>query len=101
MTDLPEDSLQALVEEARKAKEWRVLDPKTIASLINRLASALERSLEDSARMDWLATKTVNVRSPLVHGSRDMFWASPGNHEDEHADDCPSDIRARIDSFLP
>lgn len=23
----------------------------------------------------WLETKTVNVRTPLVHGSRDIFWA--------------------------
>ena len=49
----------------------------------------------DTERMNWLERFVVNVRTPLVHGSSDLFWSSPT--EVEGADDEPSDIRAQID----
>lgn len=51
---------------------------------------------DDRRRMEWLLTKTVNVRQPLPHGSRDMFWASPEPDEE----DVPSDLREKIDAAL-
>lgn len=49
---------------------------------------------DDAARMDWLATKVVNVRQGARYGSRDMFWSSP----DEEGE--PSDLRAQIDARI-
>ena len=64
-----------------------------ITALITRI-----RELEaDKARLDWLEQHTVNVRDPLVYGSRDMFWAGP--HTEDGITD-PSDLRAQIDTAL-
>ncbi|MDN8071135.1 hypothetical protein [Burkholderia vietnamiensis] len=49
----------------------------------------------DTARLDWLCERVVNVRHPLLYGSRDMFWASPTDDDSGHS---PSDIRAQIDA---
>lgn len=51
---------------------------------------SVESLLSDKARLDWLETQVINVRTPLPHGSRDLFWCSAD--EDE-----PSDLRTRID----
>lgn len=51
----------------------------------------------DAKRLDWLCEYVVNVRMPLVYGSKDMFWASPVDDDSGHA---PSDLRARIDSEI-
>ncbi len=48
----------------------------------------------DTLRLDWLEKMVVNVRDPLRYGSRDLFWSSPPDDEDERG---PSDIRAEID----
>lgn len=52
------------------------------------------RATTDKERLDWLSSQTVNVRVPLPHGSRDLFWASPTDDDGGHT---PSDIRAQID----
>lgn len=76
-----------------RAREIRVL-----LSTISRLQSELEAAREDTRRLDFLEHHTVNVRVPLVHGSRDLFWAHPDDsYEGETG---PSDIRARISAFL-
>ncbi|HDV8348782.1 TPA: hypothetical protein RKT01_000518 [Burkholderia vietnamiensis] len=49
----------------------------------------------DTARLDWLCERVVNVRHPLLYGSRDMFWASPTDDDSGHS---PSDLRAQIDA---
>lgn len=52
----------------------------------------------DKARLDWLETKVVNVREPLLYGSRDLFWSSPEGDEETPPEQVgPSDIRAQID----
>jgi len=51
----------------------------------------------DAARLNYLEAMTVNVRVPLRHGSRDLFWASPS---DDDGDAGPSDIRAKIDAAI-
>jgi hypothetical protein len=48
----------------------------------------------DEARMDWLEEMHVEVRVPLVHGSRALFHASP---EQGDGEELPSNIRRQID----
>lgn len=63
----------------------------------NKHAQPLDGVLsDDTERLDWLETKTVNVRNPLRYGSADMFWASPEDIDGEAPG--PNDIRAKIDA---
>lgn len=53
---------------------------------------------DDTARLDWLETMTVNVRTPLLYGSHDLFWANPDDSFEGQIG--PSDIRAQIDNAM-
>lgn len=52
---------------------------------------------KDGARMEWLVSKTVNVREHLRYGSRNIFWAGP---EEGDGEIIPSDLRVQIDRAL-
>jgi hypothetical protein len=54
-----------------------------------------ERDAEDAARLDWLESKTVNVRQRLRYGSTSIFWAGP---EEGDGEILPSDLRQKIDA---
>jgi hypothetical protein len=62
-----------------------------------KLTKELEdaRARTDTRRLDFLERHIVNVRVPLVHGSNNLFWASPEDQEGEAA--LPSDLRKKID----
>lgn len=52
---------------------------------------------DDTKRMDWLVSKTVNVREPLRYGSRDLFWSEAvTDEEDDHA----TLLREQIDAAV-
>lgn len=85
----PWDTTIVLTPADRQAIE-QALSNTAGTSLLARLAE-LE---SDRARLDWLERKTVNVRVPLVHGTRTLFWSSPDDDEDENA---KSNIREAID----
>lgn len=74
----------------------RSFDPELVkAALAASPAPTAWREMErDKARLDKLSLLVVNVRKPLVHGSRDLFWATPVDVEG--GDDEPSDLRAKI-----
>jgi hypothetical protein len=55
---------------------------------------APRQATEDTRRLDWLESKTVNVRTPLRYGSRNLFWAGPS---DDDGVSIKSDLRERID----
>ena len=59
--------------------------------------ASMPHSADDTRRLDWLASMTVNVRVPLRYGSRNLFWASPDD-EDGHFE--PSDLREKIDKHM-
>jgi hypothetical protein len=66
-----------------------------------RASKAEEREaklLADKARLDWLEFRTVEVRDPLVHGSRHLFFANPDDSFE--GEEGPSDLRAKIDAAL-
>lgn len=51
----------------------------------------------DTERLDWLEDQHVEVRTPLVYGSRALFHASS---KDGDGSEEPSDIRAQIDGEM-
>lgn len=56
-----------------------------------------ELSHPDAARMDWLEDQHVEVRVPLVYGSRSRFHASPLQGD---GSEDPSNIREQIDAAM-
>ncbi|MDU6923635.1 hypothetical protein [Franconibacter helveticus] len=53
---------------------------------------------DDTRRMDWLVSKTVNVREPLVYGSRDLFWSQ--TITDEEDEKHATKLREQIDAAM-
>lgn len=53
---------------------------------------------DDTRRMDWLVSKTVDVREPLVYGSRSLFWSQTisDDLEEEHK----TTLREQIDAAM-
>jgi len=67
----------------------------------NEAVSAMLAAVEavshpDSVRLDWLENQSVNVRAPLLFGSRELFHAAPARGDDYES---PSDIRGMIDAI--
>jgi hypothetical protein len=111
-TDSAEDLLLQIVVGLRKddgtddsspkaTKLW-ILAQKALTQVktLRATNAALTRELSelraDKERLDQLERLTVNVRQPMVHGSMDLFWASP---KDNDGDEQPSDIRAQLDAL--
>ena len=68
------------------------------ASRIEALEKQVAEAKKDGEILDWLETKTVNVRTPLLYGSRDWFWASP--NDDDGVKEKPSNLRAACVSAM-
>ena len=53
---------------------------------------------DDVRRMDWLVSKTVDVREPMVYGSHSLFWsqAITDEEDDYHA----TKLREQIDAAM-
>ncbi len=51
----------------------------------------------DQDRLDWLESKTVEVRTPLVHGSRPLFFAEEISDEGE---EYRTNLREMIDDQI-
>lgn len=62
---------------------------------IDRACETLSRAVEDAERMDWLETKTVEVRKPMLYGSQAMFFAQVVSDEGEPH---KTDLRERVDT---
>ncbi|WP_226859426.1 MULTISPECIES: hypothetical protein [Enterobacter] len=61
--------------------------------------SAIEiELLADKRRMDWLVSKAVNVRDPMVYGSHSMFWSQAIT--DEEDDYYETKLREQIDAAM-
>lgn len=61
---------------------------------VSRAAIEIEL-LADKRRMDWLVSKSVNVREPMVYGSHSMFWSQAIT--DEEDDYYVTKLREQID----
>lgn len=88
MEEFPE-SMHDIVEECAQIAE------NTIS--INH-AAPVPAGADDTRRMDWLVSKTVNVREPLVYGSHDLFWSQTISEdwEEEHK----TTLREQIDAAM-
>lgn len=53
---------------------------------------------DDTRRMDWLVSKTVNVREPMVYGSHDLFWSQTTS--DDWAEVHKTSLREQIDAAM-
>lgn len=53
---------------------------------------------DDTRRMDWLVSKAVNVREPLVYGSHSLFWSQAIT--DEEDDYYATKLREQIDAAM-
>ncbi|MHA1040004.1 hypothetical protein ACR9GW_01240 [Enterobacter ludwigii] len=54
--------------------------------------------LADKRRIDWLVSKAVNVRDPMVYGSHSMFWSQAITHEED--DYYETKLREQIDAAM-
>jgi hypothetical protein len=61
------------------------------------LSQHLRAPWEDTERLDWMEMQVVEVRTPLVYGSRANFITSP-EQDDPAFPAEPSDLRKRIDA---
>lgn len=57
----------------------------------------MSSSITDTDRMDWLVSMHVEVRLPLVYGSRPLFVAEDLADEDEQT---RTDLREQIDRTM-
>lgn len=53
---------------------------------------------DDVRRMDWLVSKTVDVREPMVYGSHSLFWSQ--TITDEEDDHHATKLREQIDAAM-
>ena len=53
---------------------------------------------DDVRRMDWLVSKTVDVREPMVYGSHSIFWSQTTT--DEEDDYHATKLREQIDAAM-
>ncbi|HFT8655625.1 TPA: hypothetical protein ACGSTA_001185 [Enterobacter cloacae] len=53
---------------------------------------------DDARRMDWLVSKTVDVREPMVYGSHSLFWSQTITDEDD--DYHATKLREQIDAAM-
>ncbi|WP_255467596.1 hypothetical protein [Citrobacter sp. RHBSTW-00986] len=53
---------------------------------------------DDVSRMDWLVSKTVDVREPMAYGSHSIFWSQ--TITDEEDDYHATKLREQIDAAM-
>lgn len=89
--------------DMRRAKngdeEYMAWDVRLAWRFWNLSRAAIEiELLADKRRMDWLVSKAVNVRDPMVYGSHSMFWSQVIT--DEEDDYYETKLREQIDAAM-
>jgi len=79
-------------EALRTSAKRALAERDALRAQLDAMGRRVEEAERDTARLNWLENMTVNVRVPLVYGSRDLFWATPGEEKGEI-----SDLRAKVD----
>lgn len=88
----PEEIIKAVLAVMAKPDT-----PATDATISEIEARAVEQS-DDKRRMDWLVSKTVNVREPRLYGSHHIFWSQ--RLTDEEDDYHATSLREQIDAEM-
>ena len=114
--NLTDERLSALIRVARDSLELYEMELPVIDDVMIALAELQQRRAamlqsfgnseqlnspvipDDVRRMDWLVSKTVNVREPLVYGSHNILWsqAITDEQDDHHA----TKLREQIDAAM-
>jgi hypothetical protein len=89
------ERLQYLVDCGRS--EILVSKAEVLAILADLKQPSEPSEHPDKTRMDWLERQHVEVRTPLVYGSRANFHASPSGYVEDPPN---SDLRKRVDACL-
>lgn len=66
--------------------------------LMTRMERNDDNDWRSLRRMDWLVSKAVNVRDPMVYGSHSMFWSQVIT--DEEDDYYETKLREQIDEAM-
>ena len=66
--------------------------------LMTRMERNDDNDWRSLRRMDWLVSKAVNVRYPMVYGSHSMFWSQVIT--DEEDDYYETKLREQIDEAM-
>lgn len=91
--------LERLEAALRKAEQERDAWQQTHKALLTRTSELQQERDEARRRLAWLAEYVVNVRTPLPHGSVDLFWYSPLVDEEGDPIEGPTLIE-RIDAAM-
>lgn len=84
--------------------DWLYDDPLELAKAIRKGSDMPEADgnspaiPDDVRRMDWLVSKTVDVREPMVYGSHSLFWSQ--TITDEEDDYHATKLREQIDAAM-
>lgn len=78
---------------------WSFSETESLLGLYQPLYAApqLPAVPDDTKRMDWLCSKTVEVRDPMVYGSHHMFYSQCDSDDDEPHH---TRLRAQIDAAI-
>lgn len=71
---------------------------KEFAAMLQGAAGNSPAIPDDVRRMDWLVSKTVDVREPMVYGSHSLFWSQ--TITDEEDDYHATKLREQIDAAM-
>lgn len=97
--DLREDRHLAKLSDENAVLMKRVAELEesvtTLSGQCTSLFNERETLVADRYNMDWMEMQIVEVRTPLVHGSRGLFCVSPTRGDGEER---PSKLRAAIEA---
>ncbi|HGU6603445.1 TPA: hypothetical protein ACNAB9_004467 [Klebsiella pneumoniae] len=92
----------AMLQGAENAESRCTIQTAPVLDSLPKIAeSRCSNSLvipDDVRRMDWLVSKTVDVREPMVYGSHSLFWSQ--TITDEEDDYHATKLREQIDAAM-
>lgn len=102
---VPDELLSAMEDVLRISDRDHDAWHKAKAGIVSCRAAMLQGAAgnssaipDDVRRMDWLVSKTVDVREPMVYGSHSLFWSQ--TITDEEDDYHATKLREQIDAAM-
>jgi len=99
---VPDDFLYMLTGRAKYLRDkGEIKSPELLeraAAMLHGADGSSPVIPDDVRRMDWLVSKTVDVREPMVYGSHSLFWSQ--TITDEEDDYHATKLREQIDAAM-
>ncbi|MCK7051055.1 hypothetical protein L8Q43_22460, partial [Enterobacter roggenkampii] len=94
------NSLRDTAVKYQGCQQLREQISKTLSQVITHTPHCSNSPVipDDVRRMDWLVSKTVDVREPMVYGSHSLFWSQ--TITDEEDDYHATKLREQIDAAM-